>query len=280
MVKCECVQKNRDNNGKIVSYVIVDKTGKGLQLTSDRLKEMIFCGQLDVINLTLTSDGRLVDKKTKIDEEPVKVTKLDTKEEKPNTESELDRLVYTLYKELSLPIMYEEQVMDVVRTIRQILKLNNPNITAKLHTISNNLYELTYKKYRILINATERLIKVHIGSDTISFRSSIEDIKQYFKIMLDCSIDFDLIDMVQVTLLNTLVKLGYSNTYMTHNSKYSIVNMRPLTQIVILPLTPSLQYQTESIRLVLQHDLIGVIKTLDIETKLDLDSIPAFCKQL
>lgn len=58
-----CVKKVRDNNGKIVSYILVDtKTGETYPpVEAYELKRAIFRGAFEVDNLTLTKDGRLID---------------------------------------------------------------------------------------------------------------------------------------------------------------------------------------------------------------------------
>lgn len=60
MVKC--LDKQRDANNKITAYLIADKTGKQMTVEPYRLKNAIYNYQVICVNLTLTSDGRLVDK--------------------------------------------------------------------------------------------------------------------------------------------------------------------------------------------------------------------------
>lgn len=62
MIKCTCLSKIRDNNGKIVTYCLQDGQGNIQNMDSDILKNGIRAKQIDVVNLTLTSDNRLVDK--------------------------------------------------------------------------------------------------------------------------------------------------------------------------------------------------------------------------
>jgi hypothetical protein len=66
MVKVICINKNRNyKTNKIISYVIKDKNGNEKTVASDKLKTAIKTGVVDCINLTLTSDGRLIDKQIK-----------------------------------------------------------------------------------------------------------------------------------------------------------------------------------------------------------------------
>ena len=66
MVQAKCIEKIRDKNNNIIGYKIVDKNKNAVAVKSDRLKEVIRSGQLEVINLALTSDNRIIDKKPDI----------------------------------------------------------------------------------------------------------------------------------------------------------------------------------------------------------------------
>jgi len=61
-VKCTCIEKFRDKQGRIKGYRLRDQQGKCIDVTPDNLKMAIFGKQFNVINLQLTSDGRLIDK--------------------------------------------------------------------------------------------------------------------------------------------------------------------------------------------------------------------------
>ena len=68
MIKVKCVDKFRDGQGKICGYRLMDCYGKTQDMFAETLKEEIKNNNISVINLTLTSDGRLVDSS----EKPVK----------------------------------------------------------------------------------------------------------------------------------------------------------------------------------------------------------------
>lgn len=57
-----CIDRARDKNGKIMSYLLQDSQGIQKRFTPQILKQMMFNGVMDVNNLTLTSDGRLIEK--------------------------------------------------------------------------------------------------------------------------------------------------------------------------------------------------------------------------
>lgn len=57
-----CINKFRDNSGKIVGYRLEDDSCMAMQdVEADFLKDRIRRGMVKVANLKLTSDGRLVD---------------------------------------------------------------------------------------------------------------------------------------------------------------------------------------------------------------------------
>lgn len=61
MIICKCIEKNRDKHGNILSYVLEDTNGVTITIKSKELKNAIVKGAVGVLNLTLTSDNRLVD---------------------------------------------------------------------------------------------------------------------------------------------------------------------------------------------------------------------------
>ena len=63
MVTCKCINKFRDKHNAIIGYRLKDTTGKCIDVTSDQVKVAIKNNQITVTNLTLTSDGRLVEHK-------------------------------------------------------------------------------------------------------------------------------------------------------------------------------------------------------------------------
>ena len=61
-IQAKYLTKIRDKHNNIVGYTIMDKGGKTINIKADELKQLIKEGKVEVINLTLTSDNRLVDK--------------------------------------------------------------------------------------------------------------------------------------------------------------------------------------------------------------------------
>lgn len=63
MIQAKCIQKFRNKQNKIYGYRLQDINGQVQDVTPEDLKNAIKNASINVINLTLTSDGRLVDKK-------------------------------------------------------------------------------------------------------------------------------------------------------------------------------------------------------------------------
>lgn len=66
MIQVKCIQKFRDNQGRIYGYRLADVNQQTQDVTSENLKKAIKSGKINVVNLTLTSDNRLVDTSEKL----------------------------------------------------------------------------------------------------------------------------------------------------------------------------------------------------------------------
>lgn len=62
MIWCKYIQKIRDNNGIIVEYEIADLNGEHRIVSKDALKNAIAAGQVSMVNLKLSKDGKLMDR--------------------------------------------------------------------------------------------------------------------------------------------------------------------------------------------------------------------------
>lgn len=61
MIQAKCIEKFRDKTGKIYGYRLIDLNGNTQDVRPDNLKVAIRNKQIHVVNLTLTSDNRLID---------------------------------------------------------------------------------------------------------------------------------------------------------------------------------------------------------------------------
>lgn len=79
---CRCIGKNRDKKGVITEFLLEDKYGNREVYPQKYLKSEIKSGRIDVINLKLTSDGKLIDDNSRINN-----TKDDSKKDVSDNES-------------------------------------------------------------------------------------------------------------------------------------------------------------------------------------------------
>ena len=65
MIQAKCIEKFRDNTGKIYGYRLQDINGQVQDVQPENLKTAIRNKQIHIVNLTLTADNRLVDSSEK-----------------------------------------------------------------------------------------------------------------------------------------------------------------------------------------------------------------------
>ena len=94
MIKARYIEKFKDKQGRIIGYRLEDENGLTKDFKSEDIKQNIRSGNLEVINLKLTTDNRLIDRKEKATNKPVKQYTLD----------EEVRIIVTKAKMLGLPI--------------------------------------------------------------------------------------------------------------------------------------------------------------------------------
>lgn len=142
MIKAVCVEKYKDKNGNIIGYKLQDNNGRQLRFDAGQVKQAIFLNQLEVINLKLTSDGRLIS--TNILEnndiikicnylsrlmitEVIKNTKLVLIDSNLNEDTKIfhDDIGHTAHVKLRLPSKkYKGDCIEIVAIVSRINPLN------------------------------------------------------------------------------------------------------------------------------------------------------------
>ena len=62
MKRLMCLNKMRkDENNQIIGYTLFDETGAIMSVTTDRLKQLIKDGKIEVTNLVITSNNGSID---------------------------------------------------------------------------------------------------------------------------------------------------------------------------------------------------------------------------
>lgn len=60
MIDVLVTKKHHDDKGILIGYTIKDSNGQYMNIRKEALKEYIVAGQVNVLNMTMTSDGRLI----------------------------------------------------------------------------------------------------------------------------------------------------------------------------------------------------------------------------
>ena len=95
-MELKCINKNKDKNGKIVSYILTDKYNSMYEYTGIELKKSMREGRVRVTNLQIDRLGRLIDKNMIEDSKLIEmynIVKEKMREDKYITEQELNQLI-------------------------------------------------------------------------------------------------------------------------------------------------------------------------------------------
>ena len=113
-ITCKQLEKYKDKSGKILGYRLADTNGNQIQMQAEELKTKIKAGVLNVVNLTLTKDGRLVDGAQK---------KEDRKKSKDDREMEC-RTMKDIRKQYIQEQMEKQEILKEIDAIAE----NEPDI--------------------------------------------------------------------------------------------------------------------------------------------------------
>lgn len=196
MIQAKCIEKFRDKQGKIIGYRLIDLNNQTQDVKADNLKYAIRDNKINVINLKLTSDNRLVDHNEKqltskhlgpspdidkksndkyfkvaeamyyLDQEILRVG-----------ENYRDQVIYIcdlaglVYDSDGTDIEYDKRI--IIDAYRQLLKYNN------LHVLENNIYN-----YR---DEYDLLCKKLVSKDNYNDKSSkiIEYVETIYKFITE-----------------------------------------------------------------------------------------------
>mgnify|MGYP003290216077 CR=1 FL=1 len=163
MIKATCTEKIRGKYNRIEAYVLQDTQGNMLRTTPDQLKMAIFSKQVEIDNLKLTSDGRLIDK------EPTDNIKFSTEEEKFKryTDSMISMIATEINKEAKyIQNLEVDAEGDHLRCFKGIVTCPNGD------------------KGEININFFKT--KIHIYIEPLKENRSTSSIEQANKILISC----------------------------------------------------------------------------------------------
>lgn len=148
MIQVKCIEKLRGRRNNIYGYRIVDSSGQIRDIGAERLKEYIMEGKINVVNLKLTSNNRLVDCNEKqlintdiLGKDP-KITKVEKTETKKNA---CDAESYSEFSELLIEQMIKSLHMEDKKHICDV-KLHS-NGDAEM--VRGKIGPFTYKEKQV-----------------------------------------------------------------------------------------------------------------------------------
>ena len=171
MLKAKCVEKIRNKNNTIVSYKLQDTQGNILTVSPHQLKQAIKANQIDIINLKLTSDNRLIATQIKL-----------------NKTIKQNKTSVTLKREYITPLNNQNN-----KSLSFKIKVNLSNIIKKSQLLGYTTQKLEENLY-LLESNTQLLIATDL--DKMSLPA---DCKELFSWSSLKSIDFTNVDTSNVT---------------------------------------------------------------------------------
>lgn len=159
-VKCTCIEKFRDKQGRIKGYRLQDQQGKCIDVTPDNLKMAIFGKQFNVINLQLTSDGRLIDKEVK---QPTPKQKVQKNKADSTTTGAFEELLH-------LVNYYYQPDEDIKHTDRRFERLGLWNEKGRMHAIDLlNRLGISVKTLKYSTFSNDMIYRYCVGKSLITF---------------------------------------------------------------------------------------------------------------
>lgn len=136
MIRCICVEKIRDKSGRIVEYILQDENSNCINIKASELKKNIGV-KLNVENLTLTTDGRIIDSVKKFG-----LNKLTIKELRAKQTDE---------------VKYYQQIMDTLGV--DIIAMFPSEINEDEENLSNNSIKKSSLFWHALLKEHKELLE-------------------------------------------------------------------------------------------------------------------------
>ena len=151
MIQAKCIQKLRDNKGKIYGYRLIDINGKTQDVEPENLKKAIRNNQIHIVNLTLTSDNRLVDTTEKQLQTKV-LGKAPTKPETKNSNNQYQDIAKAL-------VLLDKELLDMGDSYSEVVEIRAFSAGDRLNLCDLDDY---YEKaeYKDCIDDNEILDKI------------------------------------------------------------------------------------------------------------------------
>lgn len=197
------VAKIRDSANRVVKYTIRDEVGHTMDVSADALKQKIRCGQVDCVNMTLTSDNRLVDSGKRLNTSNAAPASTVNKASKPVSGTN------------NTPIAPKSKIAEPTQAqaVTASTKQDQPNANA-----NDNLPDNT----DITVSQLRELIAMGKEEDTISFETGSSQTKSVDAIIK------------KATIMNKVLKKVSDTVYFIdfgQNRKIVVARAKQLTLI-------------------------------------------------
>ena len=155
MITCKCIQKFRDRNNVIYGYRLIDINGKTQDVTPADLKNAIRNKQVNVVNLSLTSDSRLIDKKEETILENKKIMPNEVKKPREINE-EINEVLHRMAEKVVKSLGYSE-----VEYVEH--EDSTPGYVHMIVSLPNLIYRGTRRDLDMLVDLDSQHKKFHLG---------------------------------------------------------------------------------------------------------------------
>lgn len=184
MIVARSIQKFRDKNNNIIGYRLQDANGQIKDIDSANLKQAIRNKSIHVINLKLTTDGKLIDSKDKtvnIENKPKTVS--NTENQTPNEKIQIPNEVTEVLKFIN------KNILDI--------KYKNGMLNSYTHLV-NKLVNKKVEKQGNKVKATLVYNKIEYKRDKGNL---------VIHIMIDCDNDYNT-DEPSCKMITSFIKDG------------------------------------------------------------------------
>ena len=147
MIAVKCIEKIRNSGGRILGYRVIDQSGNIADIGKDQLKMAMKLGKIEVINLEIASNGRIVDKQD--------IQNTDIESEILELYGKIARENYNKYNPITINYIK-------IGTLKEIIKLGFSN-----KSIGNLLMTLGVNKFKFTSNANNTGLDLGINLNKI-----------------------------------------------------------------------------------------------------------------
>lgn len=219
MLKVRCLEKIYDKSKRIIGYKIISDSGEVVDVKADKLKEAIQNHKLEVLNLQLTSDNRLIDRKC--DKKFARNTILgkdffaQLKEHPAMKETYNKSIQFRSVKDINKSV-YKLRALGA-----SFEKLNNSVILA---LYDKNIILVSQTKF-VLVNEEDTFQSINIGKLSLANvdTSEIKDMRKLFSSISCRVLDLSNCDFSNVHIYDNLFWFSHIDKVILDNTKFGYV---------------------------------------------------------